>query len=108
MIVTSIDLHGLLDGLKNNVGTMIMVTADFVISFISTMTNLFLGLIFSIYFLASKELLAETPLVYTVLLNVTYISILFTVIAQGLSVGFGYKLVERHKIKRMIKKGEHR
>lgn len=59
MIVTSIDLQGLLDGLKNNVGDMIMVTADFVISFISTMTNLFLGLIFSIYFLASKELLVK-------------------------------------------------
>ena len=58
--------------------------------------------------LASKELLAETPQVYTVLLNVTYISILFTVIAQGLTVSRGYKMVERHKIKRMIKKGEHR
>ena len=58
--------------------------------------------------LSTKELLAQTPWVYTVLLNVTYISILFTVISQGLTVGLGYKLVERHKIKRMMKRGLYR
>ena len=59
MIITSVDLQGWLDGLQGSVGTFIMITADFVISFISTMTNLFLGLIFSIYFLASKEVLVK-------------------------------------------------
>ena len=59
MIVTSIDLQGFLNSLQGNVGTVIMITADYVISFLSTMTNLFLGLIFSIYFLATKELLVK-------------------------------------------------
>ena len=56
MIVSGVDLQGFLNNLQGNVGTMIMITADFVIAFISTMTSLFLGLIFSIYFLASKEI----------------------------------------------------
>ena len=58
-IVSSVDVQGFLDNLQGSVGTVIMFTADFVISFISTMTNLFLGLIFSIYFLASKETLIK-------------------------------------------------
>jgi len=58
-ITTNFDLQGFLDSLQGNVGTVIMITADYVLAFISTVTNLFLGLIFSIYFLASKELLIK-------------------------------------------------
>lgn len=58
-LVTSVDLQGLLNGLEGNLGTVIKITADFVIAFLSTMINLFLGLIFSIYFLASKEFLVK-------------------------------------------------
>jgi len=59
MITSSFDLQGFLDSLQGSVGTVIKITADYVLAFISTMTNLFLGLIFSIYFLASKELLVK-------------------------------------------------
>lgn len=58
--------------------------------------------------MSTKDLLAATPWVYTVLLDVTYISILFTVIVQGLTVGKGYRIVERHKIRRMVRKGDYR
>ena len=58
-LVTNVNLQGVLDGLQGNVGTVIKLTADYVLSFISTMTNLFLGLVFSVYFLASKELLIK-------------------------------------------------
>ena len=57
IVVTNIDVQGLLGGMQDGVGTVILLTADFVVSFITTVTNLFLGLIFSVYFLASKELL---------------------------------------------------
>lgn len=56
-IINNVDLQSFIDGLQGNVGNMIIFTANFVMSFISTMTNLLLGLILSIYFLASKELL---------------------------------------------------
>jgi len=53
--------------------------------------------------MSTKILFADAPLVYTELLDVTYIVILFTVIVQGLTASKIYRLVEKHKIKRFSK-----
>ncbi len=54
--------------------------------------------------MSTKVLFADIPIVYTELLDVTYIVILFTVIVQGLSSSKVYRLVEKHKVKRFNKK----
>lgn len=41
--------------------------------------------------------------VYLIVLNVTYITIFFTVVVQGLTVSGGYRMIERHKAKRIQK-----
>jgi len=54
--------------------------------------------------MSTKTLFADAPLIYTELLDVTYIIILFTVIVQGLTSAKVYRLIEKHKIKRFGKK----
>ena len=54
--------------------------------------------------MSTKAMFADAPLVYTEILDVTYIVILFTVIVQGLTSAKVYRLVEKHKIKRFHKK----
>ena len=54
--------------------------------------------------MSTKTLFADSPLIYTELLDVTYVVILFTVILQGLTSAKVYRLVEKHKIKRFGKK----
>lgn len=39
--------------------------------------------------------------IYPVVLNTTYITIFFTVIIQGLTIKSGYRMIERHKAKRI-------
>ncbi len=48
--------------------------------------------------MGTKEYLS--PEVYDVFINVTYISIFFTVLVQGLTVGKVYKGLEKHKLER--------
>ncbi len=48
--------------------------------------------------MGTKEYLS--PEVYDVFINVTYISIFFTVLVQGLTVGKVYKELEKHKLER--------
>jgi len=53
--------------------------------------------------MSTKALFSEAPIIYTELLDVTYIVILFTVIVQGLTSAKVYRLIEKHKIKRFSK-----
>ena len=39
--------------------------------------------------------------IYLIVLNTTYITIFFTVVVQGLSVSAGYRMIEKHKAKRI-------
>lgn len=50
--------------------------------------------------MSTKEFL--DPKVYLIVLNVAYITILFTVIGQGLTVKTGYRKIEEHKAKRIL------
>ena len=59
VIIANVDLQSLIDSLQGNVGNMIIFTANFLMAFVSTMTNLLVGLILSVYFLASKEFLIK-------------------------------------------------
>ncbi len=52
-----------------------------------------------------KTIFADTPVIYTHLIDTTYIVILFTVIVQGFTSGAVFKLTERHKTKRLHSKG---
>ena len=52
--------------------------------------------------LGTKEFLPEN--VYLIFLNVTYITIFFTVLVQGLSIKKVYFALEKHKVERL--KGE--
>ena len=45
---------------------------------------------------------------YLIVLNTAYITIIFTVIVQGLTVKNGYLLIERHKAARIRKQSEER
>ena len=56
-LITNFDLPGLLSELQGNIGSMLKSTSEFLLSFVGVVFNLLLGLFFSIYFLASKELL---------------------------------------------------
>lgn len=51
--------------------------------------------------LGTKEFL--DPTVYLVILNITYITIFFTVVVQGLTVPKGYRIIESHKANRIQK-----
>ncbi len=51
--------------------------------------------------MGTKEYLPES--VYIIFINVTYISIFFTVLVQGLTVGRAYGWLERHKLARQKK-----
>lgn len=44
-----------------------------------------------------------SPAVYNIFINVTYISIFFTVLVQGLTVGRAYRELEKHKLARQKK-----
>lgn len=55
--------------------------------------------------LSTKDLFANTPALYNILLDVTYVTILFTVIFQGLTSQYCYRLIEKRKAHRLIKKG---
>ena len=46
------------------------------------------------------------PETYTILLNSTYIIILFTVIIQGMTTKKVYRAIERHKAKRIRKESD--
>ena len=48
--------------------------------------------------MGTKEYLS--PEIYNVFINVTYISIFFTVLVQGLTVGKAYMALEKHKLGR--------
>ena len=52
----------------------------------------------------TKEFLPKD--VYDIFINVTYITIFFTVLVQGLSVRRVYFALEKHKAKRMSYKAE--
>ena len=51
--------------------------------------------------MGTKEYLS--PEIYNVFINVTYISIFFTVLVQGLTVGKAYMALEKHKLGRQQK-----
>ncbi|MCR5310109.1 MAG: sodium:proton antiporter [Lachnospiraceae bacterium] len=51
--------------------------------------------------MGTKEYLS--PEVYNIFINVTYVSIFFTVLVQGLTVGKVYKSLEKHKLLRQKK-----
>lgn len=55
-----------------------------------------------------KTIFADTPMVYTHLINTTYVVILFTVIVQGFTSGVVFKLTEKHKTKRLHVGGKSR
>lgn len=54
--------------------------------------------------MSTKEFL--TPEIYDVFINVTYVTIFFTVLVQGLTVKKVYFALEKHKANRMKKEGE--
>ena len=41
-------------------------------------------------------------------MNTAYITILFTVVVQGLTVKSGYRLIEQHKARRVRRQSERR
>lgn len=53
--------------------------------------------------MSTKEFLPED--IYHIVMNVTYITIFFTVIVQGLTIKMGYKKIEKHKAIRLQNKG---
>ena len=55
-----------------------------------------------------KTIFADTPMVYTHLIDTTYIVILFTVIVQGFTSGAVFKLVEKYKTKRLHAGGKNK
>lgn len=54
--------------------------------------------------MSTREIL--DPDVYLVVLNTAYITILFTVVVQGLTVKSGYRLIERHKARRVRRQSQ--
>lgn len=53
--------------------------------------------------MSTKELLSQET--YLIVLNTAYITILFTVVVQGLTVKSGYRLIEQHKARRIRRQG---
>lgn len=56
--------------------------------------------------MSTKEMLGQEQ--YLVVLNTAYVTILFTVVVQGLSVKKGYRLIEQHKARRVRRQSESR
>lgn len=56
--------------------------------------------------MSTREILDSD--VYLVVLNTAYITILFTVVVQGLTVKSGYRLIEQHKARRVRRQSERR
>ena len=54
--------------------------------------------------MSTRELLSQE--VYLVVLNTAYVTILFTVVVQGLTVKKGYQLIEQHKARRVRRQSE--
>lgn len=54
--------------------------------------------------MSTRELLSQE--VYLIVLNTAYITILFTVVVQGLTVKNGYRIIERHKARRIRRQSE--
>ena len=57
MLINDFDILGKLSALTDSLGTLLMTSLDFLSSLFFVVKNLALGLFFSVYFLASKELL---------------------------------------------------
>ena len=55
-----------------------------------------------------KTLFADSSIIYTHLIDTTYIVILFTVIVQGFTSGAVFKLIEHHKTRRLHAGGKNR
>ena len=56
--------------------------------------------------MSTRELLSQEQ--YLVVLNTAYVTILFTVVVQGLTVKSGYRLIEQHKARRVRRQSESR
>lgn len=56
--------------------------------------------------MSTRELLSQE--LYLVVLNTAYVTILFTVVVQGLTVKSGYRLIEQHKARRVRRQSEVR
>ncbi len=56
--------------------------------------------------MSTRELLGQEQ--YLVVLNTAYVTILFTVVVQGLTVKSGYRLIEQHKARRVRRQSESR
>ena len=56
--------------------------------------------------LGCKDFLAEEA--YLILLNVTYLTIFFTILVQGLTTGKAYLKIEKHKLERNIEERKQR
>lgn len=54
--------------------------------------------------MSTRELLSQET--YLIVLNTAYITILFTVVVQGLTVKNGYRMIERHKARRIRRQSE--
>lgn len=54
--------------------------------------------------MSTRELLSQEA--YLIVLNTAYITILFTVVVQGLTVKNGYRMIERHKARRIRRQSE--
>ena len=54
--------------------------------------------------MSTRNLLSQET--YLVVLNTAYVTILFTVVVQGLTVKKGYRLIERHKARRVRRQSE--
>lgn len=55
--------------------------------------------------MSTKEILSQE--LYLVVLNTAYVTILFTVVVQGLTVKSGYRLIEQHKARRVRRQSEN-
>ncbi|MCM1120140.1 MAG: sodium:proton antiporter [bacterium] len=54
--------------------------------------------------MSTRELLSQET--YLIVLNTAYVTILFTVVVQGLTVKNGYRMIERHKARRVRRQSE--
>ena len=58
--------------------------------------------------LSIKSIFEDAPIIYTHILDATYIVILFSVIVQGFTFGFVFSLIENHKTKRLCIGGKNK
>ena len=54
--------------------------------------------------MSTREMLGQET--YLIVLNTAYVTILFTVVVQGLTVKKGYRLIEQHKARRVRRQSE--